>query len=248
MNLDRLHGIEAIFLDDGGMMSDNDRWGTQYRVILSEYLAPRLGGSPSQWSDANTAVIAVSMDAFDEFPLDGGYLAARWIYFVKWLRDMCDLVGVEAPADEDECADLAGATHHYVWARTECEIPGVGNAIRELHGMGYRIYAGSGTEAVDLDATLRGMGVRDLFTETYGTDLVDTWKGSRIYYDRILVHAGVPPEKALFVDDNNGSIDWANEAGAIGVLIADERPDPTNAVEVLGSLVKLPRFLAAYRG
>jgi hypothetical protein len=31
-------------------------------------------------------------------------------------------------------------------------------------------------------------------------------------------------------------------------LIADERPDPTNAVEVLGSLVKLPRFLAAYRG
>jgi len=43
-----------------------------------------------------------------------------------------------------------------------------------LRGMGYRIYAGSGTEAVDLDATLRGMGVRGLFTETYGTDLVDT--------------------------------------------------------------------------
>ena len=160
---------------------------------------------------------------------------------------MCEVVGVDASADEDECADLARATHQFVWARIECEIPGAGNAIRELHEMGYSIYAGSGTEAVDLDATLRGMGVRDLFTETYGTDLVDTWKGSRNYYDRILAHAGVPPEKALFVDDNNRSIDWATEVGAMGVLISDEQPDITNAVEVIDRLAELPGFLATDR-
>ena len=247
MSLDRLHGIESIFQADGGTMSDNDRRAPQYRAILGDYLAPRLGGSPSQWSDANAAIVAGSMDAFDEFPLDGGYLAARRIHIIKWLRDMCELVGVDASADEDECADLARATHQFVWARIECEIPGAGNAIRELHEMGYSIYAGSGTEAVDLDATLRGMGVRDLFTETYGTDLVDTWKGSRNYYDRILAHAGVPPEKALFVDDNNRSIDWATEVGAMGVLISDEQPDITNAVEVIDSLTELPGFLATDR-
>ena len=47
MSMDRLHGIEAIFLDDGGTMSDNDRRAPQYRAILGDYLAPRLGSSPS---------------------------------------------------------------------------------------------------------------------------------------------------------------------------------------------------------
>ena len=35
--------------------------------------------------------------------------------------------------------------------------------------------------------------------------------------------------------------------GAAGVLISYERPNPTNAVEMLGSLPELPGTLAAYR-
>jgi phosphoglycolate phosphatase-like HAD superfamily hydrolase len=242
-----LSHVEAIFLDDGGTVSDNDRRAPQYRAILGEYLAPRLGGQPSQWSDANAAVIAGSMDAFEEFPLDGGYLAARRIHITSWLRDMCYLVGVDAPTDEDECADLAIATHRYVWARIECEISGAADAIRQLNEMGYQLYMGSGTESIDLDATLRGMGVRELFTETYGTDLIDTWKGSRLYYDGVLADAGISPENALFIDDSNRCVSWAVEAGAAAALISAERPESTEATGVLGSLAELPELLATHR-
>ncbi len=248
MSSGRLSHVEAIFLDDGGTVSDNDRRAPQYRAILGEYLTPRLGGRPSQWSDANAAVIAGSMDAFEEFPLDGGYLAARRVHIIKWLRDMCDLVGVDAPSDEDECAEFAIATHQHVWSRIECEIPGAADAIRQLNDMGYQLYMGSGTESIDLDATLRGMGVRELFTETYGTDLIDTWKGSRLYYDRVLAHAGVSPESALFVDDSNRCVSWSVEAGAEAVLIADERPETTDAAGVLRSLAELPGLLATHLG
>ncbi|MCH7906307.1 MAG: HAD family hydrolase [Chloroflexi bacterium] len=113
--------------------------------------------------------------------------------------------------------------------------------------MGYRIYTASDTESVDLKATLRGMEVRDLFVETYGSDLVGTWKGSHLFYDRILAHAGVPPEKASFVDDSNRSVDWITEAGATAVLISTEGPARTGACEVLDSLSELPEFLAPFR-
>ena len=243
-----LRHVEGTFLDDGGTVSDNDRRAPQYRAFLGEYLAPRLGGRPAQWSDANAAVIAGSMDAFDEFPLDGGYLAARRIHIIKWLRDMCDLVGVDSPADEDECAEFAIATHRHIWAQIECEIPGAADAIRQLNEMGYRLYMGSGTESIDLDATLRGMEVRELFIETYGTDLIDTWKGSRLYYDRVLAHAGVSPENALFVDDSNRCVSWAVEADAAALLIASEQPESTEAIGVLGSLAELPELLATRGG
>jgi FMN phosphatase YigB (HAD superfamily) len=90
------------------------------------------------------------------------------------------------------------------------------------------------------------LGVRDLFVETYGTDLVDTWKGSRNFYDEIFSHAGVLPSKVLIVDDAATSIQWAGEAGASGVLISNETGRSAEALTVLTSLAELPGFLASF--
>ncbi|MDP7514133.1 MAG: hypothetical protein QF422_04360 [Dehalococcoidia bacterium] len=65
MNTNRLNGIEAIFLDDGGVMSGNGRLAPQYTTIMDDYLAARLGGEPSQWSDANAAIVVRHMAWLD---------------------------------------------------------------------------------------------------------------------------------------------------------------------------------------
>ncbi|MCH8818253.1 MAG: hypothetical protein IIC92_11050 [Chloroflexi bacterium] len=86
-----LNQIEAIFLDDGSVMSDNERRAPQFRRILGDYVSLRLGGEPSAWSDANAAILASNMAALD------------------------------APSDDDECAEFAKTTARYVWARVRCD-------------------------------------------------------------------------------------------------------------------------------
>ena len=87
-----------------------------------------------------------------------------------------------------------------------------------------------------------------MFTQTYGPDLIDTWKGSRHYYEDIMADVGVSPDNALIVDDSNKSVSWATEAGATAVLISSERPERTGACGVLNSLADLPDFLAKSGG
>lgn len=110
--------------------------------------------------------------------------------------------------------------------------------------MGYRLYMASGTETADLDASLRAAGIRESFTQTHGTDIVDTWKGSRYFYDAIFAHSGESPSNVLIVDNDPTSIQWASQAGAIGVLTSDELAESTEAVSVLKSLTELPGVLA----
>ena len=52
-----LSGIEAIFIDDGGVMNDNERRGQQWLRFLAEYLVPRFGGDHRAWEAANLEVL-----------------------------------------------------------------------------------------------------------------------------------------------------------------------------------------------
>jgi hypothetical protein len=45
-----------IFLDDGGVMNDNNVRALQWQRLVGEYFVPLLGGSPEAWSRANRVV------------------------------------------------------------------------------------------------------------------------------------------------------------------------------------------------
>ena len=91
---------------------------------------------------------------------------------------------------------------------------------------------------------LTASGVVELFTETYGPDIAGIPKGGREFYDSILVHSGVDPAVALFVDDAPNSIRRVVEAGARGVLISSSEEESMTVVR-LSSLSQLPQFLKA---
>jgi hypothetical protein len=106
MNTNGLGNIQAIFLDDGGVMNDNERRGSQWLSHLVDYLVPRFGGDRAAWEAANTEVITRQMKLFIDgigFPVQGGYRAARRTMGIAWVRDMFRIAGVPAPADDEEC-------------------------------------------------------------------------------------------------------------------------------------------------
>ncbi len=245
-----LTGIEAIFLDDGGVMNDNSRRGPQYLQYLPEFFIPRLGGTVEAWQAANTEVATRQYEEWvsgARFPERGGFHDVSRAMAIEWIREQCTLVGVDGPEDDDSCARISREAHLYVAARLDCNYPGVVEAIRTLHRDGYRLYTASGTELSLLQAHLSSMGVAALFTQTYGPDLIDTHKGSRYYYEGILADSGESAATALFLDDSNNCVGWITEAGARGVLVTTEPPDETDAVAVIGSLAELPGLLAAGR-
>jgi FMN phosphatase YigB (HAD superfamily) len=151
-------------------------------------------------------------------------------------------VGVEPADSSEERVALAREFHNYGISRVRAEYPGAVEAVRELHGMGYALYTASGGKSVDLRMQLTASGVVELFTETYGPDIAGTPKGGREFYDSILVHSGVDPSVALFVDDTPNSIRRIVETGARGVLISTDEQE-SDAAATLASLTELPGLL-----
>jgi HAD superfamily hydrolase (TIGR01509 family) len=241
--MDRL----TIFLDDGGVMNDNERRGPAWQRLISAFLAPRLGGDPAGWMTANR-IVAERQFADYTRTMSGrtdldvaAYLRANQ---VEWLTGMCALVGVPAPP-ADECLALAEATAAYVTPRVDAAFPGAVAAIRQLHAAGYTLHTASGEWQADLHGYLTGMAVRDLFGNLYGTDRINTFKQGPAYYTRIFADAGVAPAAALVVDDSPAAVGWARAAGARAVLVGVAGGAPVlSDAPAIGSLADLPALLA----
>lgn len=247
MKSPRLSNIEAIFLDDGGVLSDNSLRGPQWRRMSGEYFPPRFGGTRPQWEQANVIVATEQSEKHERgelFPVDGSFNDAWRKQEIGWLRAMFELVGVDAPADDDEAFKMARAAIDHIAPQIHAAIPGSADAIRTLHRGGYRLYMASSAPSVDLVHHLDGLGVADLIHTMYGTDLVDTWKGSSRFYDRIFEDSGVSPDSALVVEDTNRAVSWAAAAGAKTVLISPTSPANTDGDVILDRLADLPQVLA----
>jgi HAD superfamily hydrolase (TIGR01509 family) len=236
----------VIFLDDGGVMNENERRAAAWRRLVGEFLAPRLGGEPVAWAKANWQVAQRLFAAYEQRlqTTDAGNIERHyWTDDLAWLREMAALVGVAAPAAEAECVALARQTSAYVTRRVDSAFTGASEAIRQLRRAGYRLYTASGERSAELDGYLSGMGVRDCFERLYGPDLIDVFKGGPRYYQRLLADAGVSPAEALIVDDSPRALTWARQAGARTVLVAAADAGLAEVEAVIDRLAELPALI-----
>ena len=232
----------VLFLDDGGVMNDNVLRGEQWPHLVAAFFAPRLGGAPEAWSEANRRVIATTLEpAAWQARLQSAsdYRSFDYQYQVDWLSSMCELVNVPIP-DEGECYQLAAEATTAITLQVRAAFPGAADAIRTLYGRGYVLYTASGEPSYDLEGHLAGMEVQDCFQRLYGPDLIDTFKAGPAYYERIFADVGVDPARALVIDDNAQALAWARQAGAQTILVgAAPAAEEENTIRI-ASLAQLP--------
>jgi len=239
-------GRPVLFLDDGGVMSDNDLRAPQWQALVGEYMPPRLGASPAAWAEANRVAVGALFDewfAWVRAEPDAPYDTLWARYQARWVRDMCAYLGISAPASDADCARLAEAASAWVIPRVRAAFAGAAEAIRALHAAGYVLHTASGEHSAELALYLTAMGVREQFASLYGPDLVARPKAGPVFYERIFHHAGVPAARALVVDDSERALAWATAAGAQTVLCrpgGSSQAPPT----CIGSLADLPALLA----
>jgi HAD superfamily hydrolase (TIGR01509 family) len=226
--------VAAIFLDAAGVLLDTTVMPAQWQRHVAEYLVPRLGGTPEAWAEAN-AWAAERLWARYRDP-GGTPNETHGRLRRLWVREMCERVGVAVPKD---AASLVGSIHAYVCERVAAAYPGAVDAVRTLHARGHAMYTSTGQPSYEISGYLRALGIRDLFTKTYGTDLVDRWKNNSAYYSRILADAGISGADAVVVDDTERMLEYARRAGiARTVLIAPAGTASDH--EVITSLAELP--------
>ena len=234
-----------IFLDDGGVMNDNNVRALLWQRFVGEYFVPLLGGSPEAWSRANRVVTdrLFEPDAWRRrVQAAADYRSFDRDYQVEWLGGMCELVGFETPPDE-ECLYLARHAAAFITRRVQAAFPGVGDTIRALRRQGYMLHTASGESSLDLEGYLQAMGVRDCFGRLYGPDLIDTLKVGPEYYERIFADLGIAAAEALVVDDSPRATRWATQVGARAALVGDSPLPQTGTTVHIGRLVELPATL-----
>jgi HAD superfamily hydrolase (TIGR01509 family) len=244
----RFVDIDALFIDDGDVLNDNAIRGPQFRRLVAEFFAPRLGGGRIAWEEANRSVadtflfqqvFASGSEAEDYASWWGGYQ-------VQWLRRMAAIVGAYLPDRDTECLRLACEAIDYITPRIMSEYPGAAEAVSDLHRMGFSLFTASGEHSRELDGYLRGMGIRQHFEVLYGPDLVNAAKYSVEYYRRIFVHAGIAPRRALVVDDKLRHLAWASELGARTCLVG--APGQSLKIDlVVSALADLPSLVGEKR-
>jgi HAD superfamily hydrolase (TIGR01509 family) len=239
--------VRVIFLDDGGVLNDNEVRGAEWRRLIGEYLSPRLGGEPLQWAAANRVVFEDQWERFQTWSeihlLDDEYVDffSDGTELVRWLREMCEHVGVPVP---DEAADVAAATERYVQARIRSGYEDAAPGVHALSEAGYMLATASGEQSHELEMYLVALGIRDCFAgHLYGPDLVRAHKASPVYYERILADSGVSAVGALVVDDNTNAVAWAAQAGMRTVHMCRQGEPAPAADHVVSSLLELVDLL-----
>lgn len=239
--------IEYVFLDNGGVLTDNSLRAPAYRRLVGEYFVPRYGGTQEAWEAANMNTFlpawARFLDRVADWDGTRNLADAMWLYDADWLRILFDAMGLATPEDDDACAEIGHAAERWINPQIVTLFPGVEETVQSL-GLRYRLFTASDGFSGPLSETLAP--VATAFERLYGPDLVNTPKSSgRRYYDAIFAHAEVDPSRALVVDDNISNVLAARETGATAFYVTRQRepgfdgPSIMMLVELLDMIEKL---------
>jgi HAD superfamily hydrolase (TIGR01509 family) len=242
-----MSAVRYLFLDNGGVIMDNSLLVPEYGRLVGELLVPRLGGTVAAWGKANIESFrgvrqrsVARLEAWDE--TTGDILREYYLYNLDWLRSMCDLMGIEAPAD-DTSAQIGMDVNQRILGQATQPFPGAVDAIRQL-ARDVTIFTASEGLSFQLDVILTNFGIRELFVRLYGTDVVNTAKQAANYYERVFADAGVEPADALVVDDLPEMLLKAARTGARTVLISSSSHGQSPFDAVIEGLRDLPGVLS----
>ena len=236
--------IESVFIDNGGVLTDNSQRAPHYRRLVGEYFVPRYSGTQTAWEEANANTFLPAWGRFLDRVANwegGGDIAhAIWLYHADWLRILFAAAGLEAPEGDDACAEIGQAAERWINPQIVTLFPAVEETVQSLVSR-YRLFTASDGFSVPLSETLAP--IAPAFERLYGPDLVNVPKSSgRPYYDAIFAHAGVDPAQALVLDDNLSNVLAARETGARTVYVTSQ-PDANYQGPTIGMLADLPRFI-----
>ena len=210
-----LKNYKAIFLDDGGVMNDNERRAPQWRKLVALYFSSRYGGLIKDWENASKQVFTKVFDRYERTVRETPMI--DYINFcrheqIEWLTDMFTFLQI-TPPHYDQRPKIAQEASEWITSRVRSAYPGVVETIKFLKNRKIKIYTSSAEVSWELRGYLRGMGVLDCFHKLYGPDIINRMKASPSFYQKILEDLQITASEALTVDDSSHFLSMASDIG-----------------------------------
>lgn len=243
-----LSNVKTIFLDDGGVMNNNDLRAPQWRELVAKYFAPKYGGTIDKWKSANEVVFEQVFEQYEQ--IIRGSPETRFNDWwgeiqIQWLTDMFNFVKI-TPPPYDHRQQISREASIWITTRVRSAYSGVVDTIKKLHKQGFTLCTASGEVSWELKGYLTGMKVINCFDRLYGCDLVDTFKGSQKYYEKIFDDMNInDPSQVLVVDDSIDPIIWASELGANVVHVLNSNTCTNSKCLHIERLEELPTLLSS---
>jgi phosphoglycolate phosphatase-like HAD superfamily hydrolase len=209
----------VLFIDDGGVLSDNARRAEQWPRLVGEFMSMRIGGDAAAWAASNRESHLTACAMAEH--LTGDFATWQLAYARAWFSEMGASVGIDPASDDETLLALYQDAHRYITPRVDAAIPGAPDAVRALHAAGYTLHTASGETSTELHGYTTALGIRDCFVQLFGPDLVDTFKNRREYHQRVFEVAGVDPANAIVFDNDHGPLEWIASLGAKAVRIGN---------------------------
>ncbi len=206
-----------IFFDDGNVLNDNHIRGRQWHQLVGEFFYPRFGGNPKKWGIANDRIVENFRGK--EVPKliyenrDKSYNSFIELFIEKWINGLFDFVGIKRP-EKKFYKEIYYNASKFVDLKVKAAFPGVIKSIKNLYKEGFNLCTASGTESIELEYYLEGMGIKQYFKRLYGPDLINILKVNDAFYRAIFKDIGIAPEKAIIIDDKPYYLNIAENVGA----------------------------------
>ncbi|PWI47828.1 hypothetical protein CEE45_09965 [Candidatus Heimdallarchaeota archaeon B3_Heim] len=207
--------VKVIFLDDGGVMNDNNLRASQWRELIAQYFSPRYGGTINIWKSANRYAFTRLWNRYQQIITDTPLIDFNKFWeeeMSQWLTEMFTIADINPPP-VNQRYKIAQKAEEWITPRVKSAYPGIIDVIMNLKNQGYTLCTASGEVSWSLKGYLTGMGVIECFTKLYGPDLINTLKGSNVYYENILNDLKILPADTLIVEDSATQIKFAKELG-----------------------------------
>ncbi len=135
-------------------------------------------------------------------------------------------------------------------AEAAVPLPGVIDALRELHRSGLKLGVATNDSTAGAERTLLALGVAQKFDAAYGYDAVANPKPAPDPVIAFCDLTGLKPSQLAMVGDNRHDLEMGRAAGIglnVGVLSGTGTAESLTPLAdvVLGSVAELPGFLAA---
>jgi len=126
--------IEAIFIDDGGVMNDNQRRGQQWRPLISDYFAPKYGGEKENWMKANTYAMSFVMDELNQIMKNDSEISHEYyinLEYKIWTEKMFEYMDL-TPPPKDQYKKLNLDVDNLIIPQIQSAYPGIVECIKNL--------------------------------------------------------------------------------------------------------------------
>lgn len=219
-----------IFFDDGGVLNSDQLRGEQWKPLIAEFMLKKFGGSASHWMEANfKAITKMTEQLIEATNSNSGNLSftdGHTLECKVWVETMFEGSGLELPP-ESQYLDIMQEADSYVIPKIQSSYPNIIEVIKQLHKEGYTLNTASGASERWLKLFLEPMGIVHCFKTVYGTDIINTRKGTMLYYDKIFEWEKINPKQTIIIEDNVKMLNRAKDLGAnvIQACLDGQKPE-----------------------